>query len=159
MVYTRLVELEDSVRLLMEQAADTHARLDAIEKRHAEHDAGLRAMESKLTVTITPDMVKSLREKTNFGLMDCKKALDKTNGDMAAAVEYLRTYGLAVVRRDESVAADPVYASQPLPCPFCGSDDVEVSSVRVECNTCGTEGTCHNNNKQQAIAAWNRAKR
>ncbi len=38
--------------------------------------------------------VKVLREKTGAGMMDCKKALTEANGDMEAAIEYLRTKGL-----------------------------------------------------------------
>ena len=44
---------------------------------------------------ITAAMVKELRDKTDAGMMDCKKALTETNGDMEAAVEYLRKSGMA----------------------------------------------------------------
>ena len=44
---------------------------------------------------ITAAAVKDLREKTGVGMMDCKKALAETNGDMDAAVDWLRTRGLA----------------------------------------------------------------
>ncbi len=44
---------------------------------------------------ITADMVKQLRERTGSGMMDCKKALSETNGDMEKAIEYLREKGLA----------------------------------------------------------------
>ena len=40
-------------------------------------------------MAITASMVKELREMTGAGMMDCKKALGETNGDMDAAVEYL----------------------------------------------------------------------
>lgn len=43
---------------------------------------------------ITASMVKELREKTDAGMMDCKKALTETQGDMGKAVEWLRTKGL-----------------------------------------------------------------
>ena len=43
----------------------------------------------------TASMVKELREMTGAGMMDCKKALNETNGDMDAAVEYLRKNGQA----------------------------------------------------------------
>ena len=39
--------------------------------------------------------VKKLREMTNVGMMDCKKALAETDGDMDKAIEYLREKGLA----------------------------------------------------------------
>lgn len=46
-------------------------------------------------MAITAGMVKELRELTGAGMMDCKKALNETNGDMDAAVEYLRKNGQA----------------------------------------------------------------
>ena len=51
--------------------------------------------------------VKELREKTGAGMMDCKKALSETNGDMEAAVDYLRKKGLAAAAKKASrVAAE-----------------------------------------------------
>lgn len=44
---------------------------------------------------ITSDMIKDLREKTQAGMLDCKKALVECGGDMEKAVEYLRKKGLA----------------------------------------------------------------
>jgi elongation factor Ts len=44
---------------------------------------------------ITAALVKDLREKTGAGMMDCKKALANTNGDLEAAVDWLRKQGLA----------------------------------------------------------------
>lgn len=44
---------------------------------------------------ITAAMVKELRERTGSGMMDCKKALAETNGDIEKAIEYLREKGLA----------------------------------------------------------------
>lgn len=46
-------------------------------------------------MTITPKMVKELRETTGAGMADCKKALTETNGDFEAAIEYLRKKGAA----------------------------------------------------------------
>ena len=48
---------------------------------------------------ITAQMVKELREKTNAGMMDCKKALSATNGDFEAAINWLREKGLAAVAK------------------------------------------------------------
>ncbi len=48
---------------------------------------------------ITSQMVKELREKTNAGMMDCKKALSETDGDMEKAVDLLRQKGLAVAAK------------------------------------------------------------
>lgn len=46
-------------------------------------------------MAITAQMVKSLREKTGVGMMDCKKALAECGGDEEKAVSYLREKGLA----------------------------------------------------------------
>ncbi len=48
---------------------------------------------------ITSKMVKDLRDKTQAGMMDCKKALVKTDGDMEKAVDLLRQKGLAVAAK------------------------------------------------------------
>ncbi|MEO8351227.1 MAG: translation elongation factor Ts [Chthoniobacteraceae bacterium] len=48
-----------------------------------------------MSATIDAQLVKTLREKTNAGLMDCKKALSETNGDLEAAVDVLRKKGAA----------------------------------------------------------------
>lgn len=45
--------------------------------------------------------VKDLREKTGAGMMDCKKALTETNGDMEKAIDYLRTKGLAAATKKQ----------------------------------------------------------
>lgn len=54
---------------------------------------------------ITAEMVKTLRDKTDAGMMDCKKALKETAGDMEAAVAYLRQKGLAVASKRAGRAA------------------------------------------------------
>lgn len=46
-------------------------------------------------MSISASMVRELREKTNAGMMDCKKALEETQGNFEAAIEWLRTKGLA----------------------------------------------------------------
>ena len=48
---------------------------------------------------ITSQMVKELRDKTNAGMMDCKKALGETDGDMEKAIDLLRQKGLAVAQK------------------------------------------------------------
>jgi elongation factor Ts len=56
---------------------------------------------------ITAAMVKELREKTGAGMMDCKTALNETNGDMEAAVDWLRKKGLAkAAKKAGRVAAE-----------------------------------------------------
>ncbi len=58
-------------------------------------------------MAITAAMVKDLRELTGAGMMDCKKALGETNGDMDAAVEYLRKNGQAKAEKKASrIAAE-----------------------------------------------------
>ncbi|MDR0808565.1 MAG: translation elongation factor Ts, partial [Gemmobacter sp.] len=58
-------------------------------------------------MTITAAMVKELRESTGAGMMDAKKALTETNGDMEAAVDWLRTKGLAkAAKKADRVAAE-----------------------------------------------------
>jgi elongation factor Ts len=44
---------------------------------------------------VTTDLIKTLRERTNAGMLDCKKALIETNGDLEKAAEFLRKKGLA----------------------------------------------------------------
>jgi elongation factor Ts len=57
-------------------------------------------------------MVKALREKTGAGMMDCKRALEETGGDMEKAVEYLREKGLAAAaKRAGRTAAEGVIES------------------------------------------------
>ncbi len=50
-------------------------------------------------MSITAKMVKDLRDKTSAGMMDCKKALNETDGDMEKAVDLLRQKGLAVAAK------------------------------------------------------------
>jgi len=50
-------------------------------------------------MAITTKMVKDLRDKTQAGMMDCKKALEHTNGDFEKAVDFLRQKGLAVAAK------------------------------------------------------------
>ena len=56
-------------------------------------------------MAITAGMVKELREMTGAGMMDCKKALTETNGDMDAAVEVLRKSGAAKMEKKQSTIA------------------------------------------------------
>ena len=52
-------------------------------------------------MAITASMVKELREITGAGMMDCKKALAETDGDMDKAVEFLREKGLATAAKKQ----------------------------------------------------------
>ncbi len=63
-------------------------------------------------MAIKAENVKELRERTGAGMMDCKKALTETGGDMEKAVAYLREKGLAkMVRRASRVAAEGIIES------------------------------------------------
>lgn len=79
---------------------------------------------------ITPQLVKELREKTGAGMADCKKALDETQGNMEAAIEYFRKKGAATIakRSDKSANEGLVVAVT--------SDDMKKSAiVEVNCET------------------------
>ena len=56
---------------------------------------------------ISASMVKDLREKTGAGMMDCKKALVETNGDMEKAIDYLREKGISkAAKKAERIAVE-----------------------------------------------------
>jgi len=58
-------------------------------------------------MAITAKMVKELREKTGAGMMDCKKALTETNGNMEDAIDFLRTSGAAqAAKKADRIAAE-----------------------------------------------------
>ena len=60
---------------------------------------GAIAQETGSMADITAALVKELREKTGVGMMDCKKALNETSGDLEAAVDWLRKQGLAAAQK------------------------------------------------------------
>ena len=63
-------------------------------------------------MAITAAMVKELREKTGAGMMDCKKALQETNGDMDKAADYLREKGIAsAAKKTGRIAAEGLVES------------------------------------------------
>ncbi|MEQ6375355.1 translation elongation factor Ts [Bacillaceae bacterium S4-13-56] len=58
-------------------------------------------------MAVTAQMVKELREKTGAGMMDCKKALTETDGDMEKAIDYLREKGIAkAAKKADRIAAE-----------------------------------------------------
>ena len=60
-------------------------------------------------MAVTAKMVKELREMTGAGMMDCKKALNETDGNMDEAVEYLRKNGEAkAVKKAGRIAAEGI---------------------------------------------------
>jgi elongation factor Ts len=87
------------VRCLQEAAAK---KADAELKAEA-----APAAEAKPAVAVSPALVKQLREKSGAGMMDCKKALAESGGDIDAAAEYLRKKGLASAdKKSGRVAAE-----------------------------------------------------
>ena len=81
-------------------------------------------------MNITAAMVKELREMTNAGMMDCKKALKETDGDMAKAADYLREKGLAAAAKKASrIAAEGLVGSY-----FCEKCNA-AALVEVNCET------------------------
>src|SRR5690606_18646067 len=64
-------------------------------------------IQEEIIMAITAQMVKELREKTGAGMMDCKKALTEVNGDMEAAVDFLREKGLSsAAKKADRIAAE-----------------------------------------------------
>ncbi|MDQ7861395.1 translation elongation factor Ts [Peribacillus frigoritolerans] len=58
-------------------------------------------------MAITAQLVKELREKTGAGMMDCKKALVQTEGDMEKAIDFLREKGIAkAANKGDRIAAE-----------------------------------------------------
>ena len=81
-------------------------------------------------MAFTAQDVKTLREMTNVGMMDCKKALQATDGDMEKAVDWLREKGLAkAAKKAGRVAAEGMAYARV--CPQCGVGAI----VEVNCET------------------------
>lgn len=60
-------------------------------------------------MAVTAQMVKELREKTGAGMLDCKKALTETNGDMDKAIDFLREKGIAsAAKKADRIAAEGI---------------------------------------------------
>src|SRR5215217_7933616 len=81
-------------------------------------------------MNISADAVKQLRERTGAGMMECKKALVETKGDLDAAAELMRKQGLAKADKKASrVAAEGVIATA------TSSDGHAAVLVEVNCET------------------------
>ncbi len=79
---------------------------------------------------ITASMVKELRERTGAGMMDCKKALNETNGDMDKAIEILREKGLAAAAKKAGrIAAEGLVVT------YISEDMKKGAAVEVNCET------------------------
>lgn len=79
---------------------------------------------------ITASQVKELRQATNVGMMECKKALQETNGDFDAAVQVLRERGLAVAAKKADRAANEGLIAITIT-----EDNSKGSMVEVNCET------------------------
>ena len=79
---------------------------------------------------ITAELVKQLRDKTNCGFMDCKKALQETQGDLEAAVTYLRQKGIAVAtkRAERATSEGAIWA-------YLGPDTKTGVLLEVNCES------------------------
>jgi elongation factor Ts len=78
---------------------------------------------------ITASMVKELREKSGAGMMDCKKALNETGGNMDEAIEFLRKNGLAkAVKKASRIAAEGI-------CRIASEGDTVAAVVEVNSET------------------------
>ena len=56
---------------------------------------------------VTASLVKELREKTGAGMLDCKKALEATNADIEAAIDWLREKGISkAAKKADRIAAE-----------------------------------------------------
>ena len=87
---------------------------------------------------ITASLVKELRDKTNAGMMDCKKALTETNGDLEAAIDYLRKKGIAkAAGKADREATEGIITSRLSPCGKTG--------ILIEIN-CETDFVSRNDN-------------
>jgi elongation factor Ts len=83
-----------------------------------------------MATKITAAMVKELREKTGAGMMDCKKALTETDGDAAAAVDWLREKGIAkAAKKSGRVAAEGAVGAYVTP------DGQTGAVVEINCET------------------------
>lgn len=79
---------------------------------------------------VTAQLVKELRELTGAGMMDCKKALSETNGDLKKAVDVLREKGLAsAAKKAGRVAAEGVVSS------YVSSDFSKGTLIELNCET------------------------
>ena len=79
---------------------------------------------------ITAALVKELRERTGSGMMECKKALTETGGDIEAAVELMRKAGLAKAdKKAGRVAAEGMIAAA------ISEDGAHAAIVEVNCET------------------------
>lgn len=96
-------------------------------------------------MSISTEAIKLLRESTGAGILDCKKALQETDGDMDKAIEYLRKKGLAAAAKKASREAKDGLVSA-----YISADGQ--TAVMVEVN-CETDFVARTDDFQQFVAA------
>jgi elongation factor Ts len=79
-------------------------------------------------MTITAQTVKELRDRTGAGMMDCKKALTETGGDIEEAIKFLRTKGLAAAAKKAGRAANDGMVA-------IAGDDSKMAILELNCET------------------------
>ena len=83
-----------------------------------------------MTATVTPQLVKELRDKTGAGMADCKKALDETGGNLQEAIEFLRKRGAAsAAKRADRSANEGIVTAK------TSDDGMTAVIVEVNCET------------------------
>ena len=93
-------------------------------------DSSIQNNQEENKMAITAGMVKELREATGAGMMDCKKALTATEGDMEKAVEWLREKGLATAQKKAGrIAAEGLVKL------IVSDDDKKAVAVEVNAET------------------------
>ena len=81
-------------------------------------------------MAVTPAMIKDLREKTQAGMLDCKKALNASDGDFDGAIEWLRKKGLSKVSKvANKIAAEGTVAIK------INEDYTKATLTEVNCQT------------------------
>ena len=81
-------------------------------------------------MAITTQMIKELRERTSAGMMDCKKALEETDGNMQNAIDWLRQKGLSkAAKRAGRATSEGVVAAVTV------ADNTEAAIAEIMCET------------------------
>lgn len=96
-------------------------------------------------MSVTAEHVKALREKTGAGMMECKKALQQSRGDVETAIEWLRKQGLAMAaKKSARTAAEGLIGH------YVNADETLIALTEVNCET---DFVAKNPDFQQFVAA------
>ncbi|CAI9766538.1 unnamed protein product [Fraxinus pennsylvanica] len=100
---TSAANSENSLTTSVEEKDEgTNLQKNGIVPNPSEESGDASPKEATVKAAISPALVKQLREETGAGMMDCKKALSETGGDVVKAQEYLRKKGLASADKKSS---------------------------------------------------------